>query len=1206
MKDWFSLPRVCVCVLIPVLLVSFYFSVVPSVELAYGGRVLRSVALFDGGSSEPSSCFEISDVVVFRLDSAWANWYTLTVSNGTRDVYVGSGGLDRSKPEVRLGLLPPAFRAKTAYAYSLHVSAFNYPLPGGSVSDSMIGAFFVEGAETSLALNVTYDDESHGLSMDAVLVNGESEPIANQTIGFYLQPDGNDTSLPDRGWVPLGSSVTNEAGRAALSVVYSRDGGCHKVQARFTEADFENATADALFTIQPQTPRIELAMESFQNASKLTARLTGSDGYPLSCRLVYFQFDGSEEKRYAFSDADGLTSIWLEGGGSAALGEERVTVTVAEDSFTAEESVSSGLSMIASELDSAQASRMSSLRLEVPLDGEADEVVVTADTTDWYALMDNTLYCSYTSHMNHGRLDIFFIGDAQWLIGHDDDVRPLQFGDHYLYAGFLDWVPRELYELGNHTVGAYLYDQNATLVAEGSLAVNIDRTPCNTGLLYPGAFVNENLGLTLAYALPRTYAVVNSCPYVYTYRLAPKVSHGNIDYIVDDMTLPTPVYVKVYVNDELEASFPVSGRGLTTVPLSLDFDDRTYWDVKVVVDPAVTAQSEIRRFVTLTKNWVTCGAVPSGEVGYSGSMLGLDETDRTSTVSNATTMETSASLFGEPLMNLSTTHIFGRLKTRRDAMRNTPDTTCNFTRFRFFYNATKSTGPAVADVNRDGVINVFDLTAVNSLFGKTLDGIGNWTRFDECDTNGDGVINILDTTRVTSNYMKRVYYLGISDPSAVLVKFYNSSGKCFGQSYLDIQGCVMLPSATRNFTLHWNGKRIGATYEQFSNVSASQDYTDFTGKFRSGFSTVLGGIWLAQSKAAGFTGIRVQAGIKYDPALALTGRLNVAQYFCVMRCPTRISLDFSPKNVTGPSANVTTVAYLVDEFNGIPVTNAPVTFLVYRLGSLYDNRTDVTNSSGVADSFFYASHYLYRVEASYKGNWTYLGANQSVYVDARHFPNMTVKVVNPEMYVGNCTSIALGTGVQYSFLVDVSPNGGGWMGTVSIYLNGRFNASINDYATFSWMSSTAGTYFFNLTYSGNEVNRPCRFSFVVKASLLPLLIHFDASPTKFEPGDTVHLHAFAAVADTNQTFMGGLTFKFLQDGVYPPFHIVTVPSGQVCEASANWSYPSDGNAHTVTVSVEYAGGTVKYMVEPVTLEAYRDTRLLFWVERGNSDLVHVL
>jgi predicted ATPase len=39
---------------------------------------------------------------------------------------------------------------------------------------------------------------------------------------------------------------------------------------------------------------------------------------------------------------------------------------------------------------------------------------------------------------------------------------------------------------------------------------------------------------------------------------------------------------------------------------------------------------------------------------------------------------------------------------------------------------------------------------------------------------------------------------------------------------------------------------------------------------------------------------------------------------------------------------------------------------------------------------------------------------------------------------------------------------------------------------------------------------------------------------------------------------------------------------------------------TIVVHVEFSDGTMKYMVEPVTLEAYRDTKLLFWVERDTS------
>lgn len=74
--------------------------------------------------------------------------------------------------------------------------------------------------------------------------------------------------------------------------------------------------------------------------------------------------------------------------------------------------------------------------------------------------------------------------------------------------------------------------------------------------------------------------------------------------------------------------------------------------------------------------------------------------------------------------------------------------------------------------------------------------------------------------------------------------------------------------------------------------------------------------------------------------------------------------------------------------------------------------------------------------------------------------------------------------------------------------------------------------------------------------------------------------------------MGGLTFMFLQDGAYPPLYIVTIPSGQACEASADWLYPNDNNAHTVTVYVAYSADPVKYMVEPISLESSCKSKLL--------------
>ena len=48
------------------------------------------------------------------------------------------------------------------------------------------------------------------------------------------------------------------------------------------------------------------------------------------------------------------------------------------------------------------------------------------------------------------------------------------------------------------------------------------------------------------------------------------------------------------------------------------------------------------------------------------------------------------------------------------------------------------------DVNKDGVINILDLTLVASHFGETGD--------IDADVNGDGVVNILDLTLVASHF----------------------------------------------------------------------------------------------------------------------------------------------------------------------------------------------------------------------------------------------------------------------------------------------------------------------------------------------------------------------------------------------------------------------------------------------------------------------
>jgi len=94
------------------------------------------------------------------------------------------------------------------------------------------------------------------------------------------------------------------------------------------------------------------------------------------------------------------------------------------------------------------------------------------------------------------------------------------------------------------------------------------------------------------------------------------------------------------------------------------------------------------------------------------------------------------------------------------------------------------------------------------------------------------------------------------------------------------------------------------------------------------------------------------------------------------------------------------------------------------------------------------------------------------------------------------------------------------------------------------------------------------------------------------------LEALAFLTNLNQVLTDSLGFKFLKDNS-SVIQTVNVSYGSVCEAYYDWQYPNDTSAHTVSVQVNYSS-PVKHMVEPVTLEVYRDTRLLFWVERDNS------
>jgi hypothetical protein len=212
-------------------------------------------------------------------------------------------------------------------------------------------------------------------------------------------------------------------------------------------------------------------------------------------------------------------------------------------------------------------------------------------------------------------------------------------------------------------------------------------------------------------------------------------------------------------------------------------------------------------------------------------------------------------------------------------------------------------------------------------------------------------------------------------------------------------------------------------------------------------------------------------------------------------------------------------------------------------------------------------------------------------------------VVVGEETVGNCSDVDLGVGVSHEFSVNVSPVHGS-MGNVEVYVNGveESYSPIPYYGGFSWTAYSEDTYYFKLGYKGGSKTRPCEWDFIVKAQINPLMIYFDVTPGKFEPGTAVTLHALAVEAKSNDTFTAGLVFDFLEDGdENDVIGSVIVEAPNVCEVWVDWDYPDGLEAHTVTVVVHLLDGSeVKHMVEPVSLEVYEETKLLFWVERGDS------
>lgn len=1186
--------------LIIVALVSLYFSVIPGLVLTCNKELIRSINLYDYGNLTQTVKFEMSDVVLFNATIRWANTYTLTISDETGDIYSLSGRIDDSVTKIKVPLYPPAFHPSRAYIYCLNVHALNFPILGAILSDSHMGLLSVEDTDTTLNLNASINQNSHQLTMTTTLANRDFEPIANQTVSFHLQPN-IDSPLPNKGWITLGSTTTDNQGQAILNIVCNIGGGQHRIQARFNSEDFKDTTADSYILIDPITSTIEFSVERSSKEAKITAKLTDPNGLPLSQRLVYFQ-PNIGNSQYAITDVNGLANLFLR---NIADDTKQVILnfTVFKDRFTSE---TKQIISIDLKPNTLMQSNLSKLKTEPSEerpglsrvdDPEPDDLEITCSTTNWISLVKNSLCTLYTTTEDLDKLTFDFYFNHTELLG-NATIKPMHLGELYIYIAYFYWTPRELRYLGDSEFHINLTDASQTLIAEGSLQINITKCPNQLRLLFPDTFVGENLNLMIVVSFPRVYQAPTPLDYVHTYRLAQEFNHDNTTYMVDDLELSAPVFVGVYENFVLKENVSLSESGLETVSLGVDFSNITWMDVLANITSGLTTQGYAREFITLTNSSVVCANVTSENFSFSSGVLGLDTYNR-SRVGADTNVETYVDAFGNPLSNLSVTNLAGRLWMKGDSKLNFTSDERHFLRLSLFYYEN-STAPSYVDLDKDGEITIFDVVLVTTRYGIDIEESLDWVTDHQYDVDGSGMIDIFDIIAISSNFNKKVYYVAEDDPSEILAKFYYENGTLCSESALDIEGCVIFPEDAHNLTLEWESDVVYAKYENFSIISEVIGSTDFNGYFNSSFNPASKGVYLVQSKApSNFEVTQVRFGIYFDNGTVLQDPLNMLQDLNVIRSPTGIVLDYAPDNGTG-AESVTVAAALMDEFRGEPVSSASLSFKLYNVTgdveNLIDTDSDTTNSSGIALYSFSPNSSIYKVSATFATNGTLFGSTGDIFIEARDFTQMNITV--DDAMVGNSTFIDLSAGENHEFDVDVTPVESS-MGRVLVYVNEGFYANISHSDQFDWNTTDSGVYYFNVSYEGEDETRPCKWYFGVNVSVLPLLVYFDATPTRFEPGDNVSLHALAVKVGTNETFTGDLTFKFLEDGDSNSIiREVNVSSG---EAYANWTYPDDSQAHTVLVVVQLQVGTqIPHMVEPINLDVYQNTRLLFWIDRDNS------
>jgi hypothetical protein len=1203
-------------ILILSVVLSVYASFVYVVDGVIWHEFVESVSLSNGHSSKSVSTYNMGDLLVISAKMRGANAYFVRIYDGNCSVFEESGMTIASEVNVHILICPPAFKGGKVYSLVFQGGLINSPVVGLVASSSSVAAFSVAKSLTQLDFSSIYGRANNELSLAAFLSAYESAPVANRTIGFYLQPQ-MDLPMQDRGWIHLGSARTDEKGLALLHMGINIMSGCHALEARFAGDDeFEPSFNDTSFTTESVTPRVRIVkIEKNEQKVNLVLRVTDDYDFPLAGRVLMFDFLNIRRSvSNVISDQTGYATLSLSVDNVPDFIDSKITVL--EDGYTSRLQTTARLNFtrlpsfaelngnndqtFGSKSDSGSANLLGEKAAGIgvlvlgnvavtltPSPGRADlPVTVKAKFSSYDQPYEGSKFKFY---LDGTTLKGTVTASIQTVLVHYPDVY------RYDHTAELLWQPDYW---GNYAFLVKFLDAYNTVVAQGSASSNVQPAPANLVVYYSEAFRGDSLNLSIAFSGPRTYEAPNQTDLFQISRLVPFIVWGGVTYALDRGVNATPIHVFVngsQVVDVLSSSETVSS---ALVPLNFSGNYVTM-NIRVATDDLSRYHEVVERNCTLTK--VSVLNIPSGgndllKLNFS---LGESNLNNQTYICSDTLIEAKASIFGLPLDNVVATIIGGKIEARSATNASgwvSIPQGCNLLRVKSACSLRDDMASPLADVNLDGIVDDIDFNQthdrIGSVFGSRL---YDW-RFD---LNADGRINETDTDIINTSLGKYVEYLdfGSYNYNSTIVDFDNGT-----RGSLDSQGFTTIPPEAT-----WLNVSIGGIVEFFDWTLFKHPRTNNIG--------IASTEWCPQQ--ANLYVLRVDLPPSFDVVMELQSNvthldadLSLVNYVCVVKRPLDLNVTYAPSQPTLDSL-ITFTARLLDLGLGVPLESRCLEFYIegnypILMGTAYTNASGFATFSCIPrdyedphSPFFPNIAFTVSCPEAAETKWTltYVHVDMRIPTKLEFLGSEVMHFHLGQQYTFTFRLTTVDGDPVIGYLVDILKDN-----DPTKQMPTREDGLTN-YIEFN---SESGTHSYWARFEGGGFNyAPSNeVKFVAVVDVVPVSILLDVQPRNFKPDAELTLSATVLNATSpNETLGQDILVTFNQ--IEPDGSISwtgDVPTNSSGVASKLFFYPLEGVcAFNVSVA-----GHPQFICSPVMLTVAKETALTMYIVKGAKDTNHTI